>query len=68
MQMPYSTLVLSSGGVRGVAFSGAIDELVRLGALDLKHITLFVGTSIGALFAMFLALSLPSSLPLLLSL
>ena len=46
---------LSSGGVRGVAFAGALDELVRLGALDLAPVTLFVGTSVGALFAAFLA-------------
>lgn len=42
------TLVLSAGGVRGMAFAGAIDELVRTGLVRLEDIRTFVGTSVGA--------------------
>ena len=59
--MVYTTIVLSSGGVRGVAYAGAIDELVRLAVVDLEHVTLFVGTSIGALFAAFLAVGMDTA-------
>ena len=51
----YKTLVLSAGGVRGIAFAGALHELDRLGILDLASIDLFVGTSIGAFVACLLA-------------
>ena len=51
----YTTLVLSAGGIRGVAYAGALQELVESGVLDLESITLFAGTSIGAAVACFLA-------------
>ena len=47
--------MLSAGGVRGVAFAGAVHELTRLGILDLRRVTLFAGTSVGALVAALLA-------------
>ena len=56
--MVYKTLVLSSGGVRGVAFAGCLDELVHLGVLDIACITEFAGTSVGALFAALLAVGM----------
>lgn len=52
------TLVLSSGGVRGVAFVGAVAELEHLGVIDLAQIRLFVGCSVGAIISCFLALGM----------
>lgn len=48
-----TTLVLSSGGVRGVAHTGALVELERAGLLSSVHT--YVGTSAGAVVAMLLA-------------
>ena len=48
------TLVLSGGGMRGVASLGAVSALRRAGAL--RHVTQVVGTSAGALVATAFAL------------
>lgn len=48
------TLVLSGGGMRGVASLGAVSALRRAGAL--RHVTRVVGTSAGALVATAFAL------------
>lgn len=53
-QRKYTTLVLSSGGVRGVAIAGAVECLDVAGIL--KHITTYIGTSAGSIIAMLLAL------------
>ena len=52
--MPYKAIVLSSGGVRGVAYAGALAEADRRGLLD--AVTVFAGTSIGAAVAALLAI------------
>ena len=52
---PIHTLVLSSGGVRGYAHVGAVHELVRLRIINLRHIKVFIGSSIGALIGCLLA-------------
>ena len=54
--MGFANLCLSAGGIRGVAFAGALDELVEQGILVLHEITLFAGTSIGAFTACLLAI------------
>ncbi len=50
----YQNLVLEGGGIRGVAYCGAIEELERQGVL--QHITRVGGTSAGAIQASMLAL------------
>ena len=45
----YQNLVLEGGGIRGVAYCGAIEELERQGVL--QHITRVGGTSAGAIQA-----------------
>lgn len=54
MRTAYTTLVLSSGGVRGVAIAGAVERLEVAGLL--RHVTTFIGTSAGSIIAMLLAL------------
>ncbi len=51
---PYRNLVLEGGGIRGVAYCGAIEELERQGVL--QHIKRVGGTSAGAIHASMLAL------------
>ena len=45
----YHHLVLSGGGIKGVAHVGAIKKLVDDGLIDLKQLKTVVGTSAGAL-------------------
>jgi NTE family protein len=47
--MGYDTLCLSSGGVYGIAYIGALDYLIEEKILDLNNLKNFVGTSIGSL-------------------
>jgi NTE family protein len=47
--MIYDTLCLSSGGVYGIAYIGALDYLIEEKIIDLNNIKNFVGTSVGAL-------------------
>jgi len=51
--MVYDTLCLSSGGIYGIAFIGALDYLIEEKILDLNSIKIYVGTSVGA-FILFL--------------
>ena len=53
------TLVLSGGGMKGVASLGAVTALRRAGAL--RHVTRVVGTSAGALVAAALAVNRASA-------
>ena len=48
--MFYDTLCLSSGGVYGITYIGAIDYLIEEKIIDLANIKKYVGTSVGALF------------------
>jgi NTE family protein len=50
----YRNLVLEGGGIRGVAYCGALEELERQGVL--QHIKRVGGTSAGAIHASMLAL------------
>ena len=53
---PYNTLCFSGGGVRGVAYFGALKVLRKHGVVDWmrrdRAVQHFIGTSVGALFAM----------------
>jgi predicted acylesterase/phospholipase RssA len=49
-------LVLSSGGLKGSATLGALHCLVGLGALDLSRVEMIVGTSVGSIIGLLLAL------------
>lgn len=51
--MIYDTLCLSSGGVYGIAYIGALDYLIEEKIIKLDNIKNYVGTSIGALFLFF---------------
>ena len=50
---PYTTLVLSSGGIRGIAIAGAVGALGSAGMLD--KVKTYIGTSAGSIIAMLLA-------------
>ena len=50
---PYRNLVLEGGGIRGIAYGGALQELEKQGVL--AHITRVGGTSAGAIQAALLA-------------
>ena len=50
---PFRNLVLHGGGVKGIAYAGALDVLVRRG--DLNNIERVAGTSAGAITAGLLA-------------
>ena len=53
---PYTALCLAGGGVAGVVYVGVLQELAAAGAIDWlsprRHVQTFVGTSVGALFAL----------------
>jgi len=50
---PYRNLIMKGGGIRGIAYGGALQELERQGVL--AHITRVGGTSAGAIQAALLA-------------
>jgi len=52
-----TALVFGGGGARGIAYSGALFEMVRRG-LDFSKLKICAGTSIGALFAAMTALNI----------
>lgn len=54
--MFYDTLCLSSGGIYGISFIGAIDYLIEENIINLNNIKNFVGTSVGALFLFLLVI------------
>lgn len=51
----YKSIVFSGGGMRGIAFVGALRALIEGNLVDLDRVNKFVGTSIGAVLALFLA-------------
>jgi len=52
--MPIKHLVLSGGGARGFATLGTLNYLVKKGAIQQEYIRTYVGSSIGAVIALFL--------------
>src|SRR5687767_10533781 len=50
----YTNIVLSGGGVRGIALVSALGELEKMGML--KNITNYAGASVGSLIACLLAI------------
>lgn len=56
--MPISNLVFAGGGVKGLAYAGALDELEKKGLLakELKNIQRIAGASAGAITALLLGL------------
>ena len=55
----FRNLIFEGGGVKGIAFGGALDELENMGTLS--HITRVAGTSAGAITAALLALGYSAS-------
>ena len=55
----YENLVFEGGGVKGIAYCGALKVLNEVGIL--KNIKRFAGSSTGAIFAAFAALGFPPS-------
>jgi predicted acylesterase/phospholipase RssA len=51
-----NTLCFSGGGIRGIAFAGALSYLESINNIKLENINTFIGTSIGAVYATLLAL------------
>ncbi|MFD1873900.1 patatin-like phospholipase family protein [Hymenobacter bucti] len=45
--LPYRNLLMKRGGIRGIAYGGALQELEKQGVLT--HITRVGGTSAGAI-------------------
>ena len=52
----FDTLVFSGGGVKGLAYSGALLRLIERGSVDLARVHSYVGISIGSMFAFLLAI------------
>jgi NTE family protein len=52
--MPIKHLVLSGGGARGFATLGTLNYLIKKGVIDVSLVRTFVGSSVGALAALFL--------------
>ena len=50
------TLCFSGGGVKGLSFVGALEKLIESKIINLEDITLFVGTSAGAMLSFLLNL------------
>lgn len=48
--MFYDTLCLSSGGIYGISYIGALDYLIEEKLINLNNIKNYVGTSVGAFF------------------
>lgn len=55
--MPYRNLVFKGGGVRGIAYLGAIEYLYHNNLM--KHVERVAGTSVGAITAAVLSLNFP---------
>jgi len=51
-----NTLCFSGGGIKGFSFVGALEKLIEANIINLDEITLFVGTSAGAMLAFLLNL------------
>lgn len=53
-KMPIKHLVLSGGGARGFATLGTLNYLIKKGVIKTELIRTFVGSSVGAIIALFL--------------
>lgn len=58
LKMNYRNLVFKGGGIRGIAYLGALEELERLGLLE--KIQNVAGSSVGAIAALMVSLRLPA--------
>ncbi len=56
--MNYRNLVFKGGGIRGIAYLGAVEELERLGLME--NIQRVAGSSVGAISALMVSLRLPA--------
>lgn len=54
--MSYDTLCLSSGGIYGITYVGALDYLIEEKIIDLNNIKNYVGCSVGALILFMIVL------------
>lgn len=54
--MKYDTLCFSGGGISGILFIGALDELQKYNFLNIKNIKNYYGTSIGSIISFILSL------------
>ena len=57
--MIYDTLCLSSGGIYGLSYIGALDYLINEKILNLNNIKNFAGTSIGSVILFFIIIGSP---------
>ena len=57
LRMKYRNLVFKGGGVRGIAYIGALEELETLGLVE--KVQRVAGSSVGAIAAMMISLRLP---------
>jgi len=51
-----NTLCFSGGGIKGFSFIGALEKLIENNIINLEEITLYVGTSAGAIISLLLNL------------
>lgn len=58
LRMNYRNLVFKGGGIRGIAYLGAVEELERLGLME--KIQRVAGSSVGAIAALMVSLRLPA--------
>ena len=58
LKMNYRNLVFKGGGIRGIAYLGAVEELERLGLME--KIQRVAGSSVGAISALMVSLRLPA--------
>ena len=58
LRMNYRNLVFKGGGIRGIAYLGAVEELERLGLME--KIQQVAGSSVGAISALMVSLRLPA--------
>ena len=59
LKMTYRNLVFKGGGIRGIAYLGAVEELERLGIME--KIERVAGSSVGAIAALMVSLRLPAN-------
>ena len=52
----YHTLILSGGGTKGLSILGSLQYMQDTKRIDCEKVTLFIGTSIGAIISYFLAI------------
>lgn len=52
----YHTLILSGGGTKGLCILGSLQYMQDTKRIDCEKVTLFIGTSIGAIISYFLAI------------